>query len=225
MEMNRELISKTENFLKETFDNSEFLNAHPSDKEYRLQHSYRVANIGKKIAQAEGFDVTETVIACLLHDISYCETFQDFEKDWKNHGRSAARIARPFLEGLGLESDCINDICYGIAIHVDDEADFEWERTPFAETVGDADNIDRFDVYRIYESLQYCKFSEMSFAEKQEKVDSMLKRLHELKEMKLGTKTAEMIWKERIAYYISFYEKLKEQLANSTEIRGFGDNI
>lgn len=219
MEMNRELISKTENFLKETFDNSEFLNAHPSDKEYRLQHSYRVANIGKKIAQAEGFDVTETVIACLLHDISYCETFQDFEKDWKNHGRSAARIARPFLEGLGLESDCINDICYGIAIHVDDEADFEWERTPFAETVGDADNIDRFDVYRIYESLQYCKFSEMSFAEKQEKVDSMLKRLHELKDMKLGTKTAEMIWKERIAYYISFYEKLKEQLANSTEIR------
>lgn len=225
MEINRELISKTENFLKETFDNSEFLNAHPSDKEYRLQHSYRVANIGKKIAQAEGFDVTETVIACLLHDISYCETFSDFEKDWKNHGRSAARIARPFLEGLGLESDCINDICYGIAIHVDDEADFEWERTPFAETVGDADNIDRFDVYRIYESLQYCKFSEMSFAEKQEKVDSMLKRLHELKEMKLGTKTAEMIWKERIAYYISFYEKLKEQLVNSTEIRGFGDNI
>ncbi len=219
MEVNRELIHKTEEFLKETFDKSEFLDAHPSDRDYRLQHSYRVANIGKKIAEEEGFDVTETVIACLLHDISYCETFQDFEKDWKNHGRRAAQIVRPFLEDLGLESDHINDICYGIAIHVDDEADFEWERTPFAETVGDADNIDRFDAYRIYESLQYCKFSEMPFAEKQEKVDSMLKRLHEMKDMKLGTKTAESIWKERIKYYISFYEKLKEQLENSTYVR------
>lgn len=217
--MNKELINKTEFFLKEIFENSEFLNAHPSDKEYRLQHSYRVANIGKQIAEAEGFDVTETVIACLLHDISYCETFSDFEKDWKNHGRSAARIARPFLEGLGLETERINDICYGIAIHVDDEADFEWERTPFAETVGDADNIDRFDVYRIYETLQHCKFSEMSFAEKQDKVDSMLQRLRELMDMKLATKTAEAIWKERLIFYISFYEKLKEQLANSTEVR------
>lgn len=219
MEVSGELIYKTESFLKETFNSSEFLNAHPSDKEYRLQHSYRVANIGKRIAEEEGFDVTETVIACLLHDISYCETFSDFEKDWKNHGRSAARIARPFLESLGLETERINDICYGIAIHVDDEADFEWERTPFAETVGDADNIDRFDVYRIYETLQYCKFSEMSFVEKQDKVDSMLQRLRELMDMRLGTKTAEIIWKERIDFYVRFYEKLKEQLANSTEIR------
>ena len=216
--MNGQWINKAEIFLKETFDNSEFLNAHPSDKEYRLQHSYRVANIGERIAEAEGFDVTETVIACLLHDISYCDTFDDYEKTWQNHGRNAARIARPFLEGLGFSADKINDICYGIAIHVDDEADFEWERTPFAETVGDADNIDRFDVYRIYETLQYCKFSEMTFAEKQDKVDSMLQRLHELMDMKLGTKTAEAIWKERLTFYITFYEKLKEQLANSMEI-------
>ena len=216
--MNRELILKTEQFLNEVFDYSDFLSEHPSDKEYRLQHSYRVANIGRMIAEKEGFDVTETVIACLLHDISYCETFDDFEKDWKNHGRNSARIARPFLKELGLADDRINDICYGIAIHVDDEADFEWERTPFAETVGDADNIDRFDVYRIYEGLQYSKFSDMSFAEKQEKVNSMLRRLHDLKDMKLGTKTAAELWQERIAYYIGFYEKLNEQLEKSTRI-------
>ena len=218
MEMNIELVKKAEAFLKETFDKSAFLNEHPADKEYRLQHSYRVANIGKMIAEKEGFDVTETVIACLLHDISYCETFNDFEKDWKNHGRRAAQIVRPFLESLGFASDRINDICYGIAIHVDDKADFEWERTPFAETVGDADNIDRFDAYRIYETLQYEKFSEKPFAEKQEKVSATLKRLHELKEMKLGTKTAAALWQERIAYYISFYERLREQLEKSTSI-------
>ena len=36
----------------------------------------------------------------------------------------------------------------GIAIHVDDEADFEGERTALALTIGDCDNIDRFDTYR-----------------------------------------------------------------------------
>lgn len=54
---------------------------------------------------------------------------------------------------------------------------------------------------------------------KQEKVDSMLNSLLELNDMKFGTKTAESIWKEHIAYYISFYEKLKRQLEYSTDVR------
>ncbi|MBQ7360016.1 MAG: HD domain-containing protein [Lachnospiraceae bacterium] len=216
--LNMELVAKAENFLKDKFDNSDFLNAHPADKEYRLQHSYRVANIGKAIAEKEGFDVTEAVIACLLHDIAYCLTFDDFENDWKNHGRNGAKIARPFLESLGLPTERVDDICYGIAIHVDDEAGFEGERTAFAETVGDADNIDRFDAYRIYEGLQYRKFSEMPYAEKKDYVDTTLSRLAELREMKLGTASAKELWQERVDYNISFYEKLKSQLNNSTEI-------
>ena len=65
-----------------------------------------------------------------------------------------------------MSADAVNEICYGIAIHVEDEADFEWVRTPFSETVGDADNIDRFDAHRIYETLEYLKLSEMSLANK-----------------------------------------------------------
>ena len=42
--------------------------------------------------------------------------------------------------------------------------------------------------------------------------------LHELEDMKLGTKTAARMWKERIAYYIGFYETLNEQLEKSTKI-------
>ena len=34
-----------------------------------------MANIGRQIALQEGFDETELVIACLLHDVSYCEDF------------------------------------------------------------------------------------------------------------------------------------------------------
>jgi hypothetical protein len=58
--MDRELITKTEDFLKQKFDSGLYLSEHPD--------------------------------------------------------------ARPFLETLGLAEERINDICYGIAIHVDDKA-------------------------------------------------------------------------------------------------------
>ena len=215
--MNTEMIIKTETFLKDIFAASTYLQTNPADRDYRLEHSYRVANIAKAIAEREGFNVTHAVIAGLLHDIAYCEEMVTRE-DRMNHGRRSAAIARPFLEGLGLATDIVNEICYGIAIHVDDEADFEWSRTPFCETVGDADNIDRFDAYRIYETLEYLKFSEMSLENKREKVSSTIEKLTRLKEMKLGTATAKELWLGRLAYYIGFYEKLKAQLENSTVI-------
>ena len=212
--MNTEMITKTEAFLKDTFSESRYLQAHPTDCDYRLEHSYRVANIAKTIAEAEGFNVTYAIIAGLLHDISYCEEMVTRE-DRMNHGRRSAAIARLFLKSLDLPADAVNEICYGIAIHVDDKADFEWVRTPFSETVGDADNIDRFDVYRIYESLQYVRFNDMSLAEKLEHVNSVVAKLTRYKEMKLGTETAKMLWTQRVDYQISFYERLKMQLSNS----------
>lgn len=211
------MIKKTEAFLKDTFAASTYLQSNPSDRDYRLEHSYRVANIAKAIAEAEGFNVTYAVIAGLLHDIAYCEEMVTRE-DRMNHGRRSATIARPFLATLDLPADAVNEICYSIAIHVDDEADFEWERTPFCETVGDADNIDRFDAYRIYETLEYLGFSEMSLDDKREKVTSTIDWLTKYKEMKLGTTTAKNLWLQRLDYYIGFYEKLKTQLENSTTI-------
>ena len=214
--MNTELVAKTEEFLKKKFDDSEYFKAHPDEKAYRLEHSYRVANIGKEIAAKEGFDETEMVIACLLHDVSYCEDFG--EDGWKDHGRNAARISRPFLKELGLTEERINDICYGIAIHVDDEADFEGERTPFAMTIGDADNIDRFDAYRIHEGLCYEEFLKKSFDEKVELVKTRIGKLKNALSMELGTASAKQLWQERLSFYIEFYEKLAAQFDNSVAI-------
>ena len=208
------MIQKTEAFLKETFASSKFLQANPAEAAYRLEHSYRVANIAKRIAAEENLPVVDAVIAGLLHDIAYCEEMITPE-DRRNHGRRGAEIARPFLKSLGLSPERVNAICYGIAIHVDDTSSFEWERTTFSETVGDADNIDRFDVYRIYEILQLQKFSEMNLLQKHERVDTALMRLRSLREMKLGTATAQNLWTQRLDYYISFYERLKTQLNNS----------
>ena len=203
--------------MTETFSASAYLLEHPGEQNYRLEHSYRVANIAKTIAKREGFDVTHAVIAGLLHDIAYCEEMTTRE-DWQNHGRCSAAIARPFLKSLGMPSDAVNDILNGIAIHVDDQADFEWRRSPFCETVGDADNIDRFDAYRIYETLQSQHFSELPLAEKREKVESVLEKLNRLRSMKFGTTTACEILAQRVEYYSSFYQKLRRQLANSSGI-------
>lgn len=215
--MNEEMIAKTEAFLKDTFGASSYLQAHPVDRDYRLEHSYRVANIARQIAEKEGFDVTCAVIAGLLHDIAYCREMPTMDARME-HGREGARLVRPFLESLGLSAQQVGDICYGIAIHVDDASDFQWERTPFCETVGDADNIDRFDAYRIYESLQWIQFSEMPLQEKKDRVAQTIHKLTNLKTMHLGTETAKALWLERIEYQLGFYGKLKAQLDHSVAI-------
>lgn len=204
-------VEKTLVFLKELFTKSEYLEEHDSDREYRFRHTLRVANIGMEVAKKENFDVEALTIGCLLHDISYIKEFKSHE-EWEVHGRESAKIARPFLETLDLSKSKINEICYGIAIHVDDKADFEGERTPFALSIGDADNIDRFDVYRIYENLQTINFSSMKHTEQLEYVNKRLVNLNRLLEMPFGTETATDLWKARVAYQIDFFSKLKQQL-------------
>ena len=89
---------------------------------------------------------------------------------------------------------------------------------PFCETIGDADNIDRFDAYRIYETLQYMEFSKMSLARKKEVVTATLEKMQRLKQLKLATPTANRLWQQRLSDYAAFYEKLQSQLDNSSGI-------
>lgn len=212
--MNWEWIQKTEEFLKKTYDTGTFLRENPAQRAYRLEHSYRVANIAGHIARREGFDETLAVMAGLLHDVGYGTDWAS-EEMWKEHGRIGAAMARPFLVELGLDNKAVNDICYGIAIHVDDVADFDWVRSPFCETVGDADNLDRFDAYRIYETLQTQGFSTLSLEEKRELVSTMLEKLCRLKGIPLGTSTATTMWLQRLEDYTAFYQKLERQLEAS----------
>jgi len=214
--LKHEWIRQTEEFLKRKLDAGIYLTQRQDAKNYRIEHSYRVANIGRRIALSEGFDETEMVIACLLHDVSYCEEFG--ENGWKDHGRRSAQIARPFLAKLGVAEDRIDDICYGIAIHVDDEAGFAGERTAFALSIGDADNIDRFDAYRIHETLSNDGFLEKSFEEKLAYATQRLARLRELRGMPMGTASADEMWRARLSFYCTFYDRLVDQLECSKGI-------
>ena len=211
---NKDCVKLTEEFLKRKFDESEYFSDKKSEKNYRFEHSVRVANIGKIIAEKEGMDIEAMVIACLLHDIAYINKFESREEA-RNHGRYSAKIARPFLEEIGMEPETIGDICYGIAIHVDDKADFSGERTAFALSIGDADNIDRFDAYRIFENLKWVKYDEMDISEKKEHVQKVLERLESYKNLDFATETGKNMWLEKLDYQIGFYEKLLFQIENS----------
>lgn len=207
-------VELAKEFLKKKFDESEYFADKKSERDYRFEHSVRVANIGKIIAEKEGMDSDAMVIACLLHDISYCSEFKD-RADSMNHGRYSAKIARPFLEEIGVEPEVIEDICYGIAIHVDDNADFPGERTVFALSVGDADNIDRFDAYRIFENLKWAKYDKMTLSEKNEHVSKVIERLESYKNLDFATETGKKMWFEKLDYQIGFYKKLRAQIENS----------
>lgn len=216
-----ERIARTEVFLREKLKESPYFVEHPEAGAYRLEHSFRVARIGAAIARKEGMDEELMTIACLLHDVSYCRAMLD-QDSWKEHGRASARIARPFLESLGLEPAAVGEMCYGIAIHVDDAADFPGERTAFAVTVQDADNIDRFDAYRLYETLESMSFSKLSLAEKTAHVERTRQRLEEYRDMPFATAAATELWRERIGFYLDFYRRLGEQFSASA---GFGESL
>lgn len=215
-----ERIARTEAFLREKLKESPYFAEHPEAGDYRLEHSFRVARIGAAIARAEGMDEELMTIACLLHDVSYCRAMLD-QDSWKEHGRSSARIARPFLESLGLEPAAVDEMCYGIAIHVDDAADFPGERTAFALTIQDADNIDRFDAYRLYETLESMSFSKLALAEKRAHVERTRQRLEEYRTLPFATDAAAGLWRERIDFYLDFYRRLGEQFSSSV---GFGED-
>lgn len=213
--MNR--IEQTLEYLNKKFNESTYFQTHLYEKKYRYEHTIRVANIGKVIAISEGFDVEAMVVACLLHDISYCEEFNSRDA-WLSHGRRAVEIAKEFIKSLGFETQVEQDILYGIAIHVDDVSDFEGERTSFALSIGDADNIDRFDAYRIYETLKNDKFEDLSIDEQIESCSKRITSLDKYLNMTFANKTATEMLHEKMEFQKLFYQKLKMQLENSKQI-------
>lgn len=210
------MIESAIHYLKKTFDDSPVFKEHEKEKNYRVEHSLRVANLGKQIALQEGYNVENVVLACLLHDISYAYGIP--EDRHMDHGRLSAFYARPFLQSLNLDEKRIESICGAIAIHVDDEADFEFERTLETEVAGEADNLDRFDAYRLIEILEWKQFSSMSLCDKKQVVDSTLQRLEHYRKMPFHSQSAEELWKQRMDFQIQFYTQLKLQIESSSDL-------
>jgi uncharacterized protein len=173
------------------------------DPIYRWEHTQRVANYGKLIAEAEGADVEVVTAACLLHDVAHFEC----DDDYKSHGREGAKISRPFLEKLDYAPETIDNICYSIAVHVDGEAGFDHPETIEARCVTDADNLDRFSAYRI---LQWCVPEMHQFPKLNEKLTKRIETLKEYRSraMILETVTGDRLFKQQLDRQIAFFEAI-----------------
>ena len=123
-----------------------------------------------------------------------------------------------FLEQLNLSPERVQEICYGIAIHADGKSDFLGEDTAFALSIGDADDVDRFDAYRIYDAMEYADFRNLKIADKRkwlrEKIDWVNWRL----EQRSGTETARQMIAQRLLYQRQYYEKVLEQMEHSETV-------
>jgi uncharacterized protein len=174
------------------------------DFDYRWKHTLRVTQYGARIAEAEGADVEIVMAGCLLHDIS------KFDRDeyGVEHGRVSARIARPLLETLGYTPEQVSNICYSIAVHVDDQADFEHPVTLESKIVSDADNVDRFGAYRLLLQFHDAAFK---YEELIEKAKNRLFTLRKYREGNImGTKTGEVLFNRQLDLQINFLERLAE---------------
>ncbi len=212
--MNR--VEATLAYLQQEFEKSPYLAAHSYQKTYRLDHTMRVTNIGKRIAREEGLDEEAMTIACLLHDLSYCQEFGSNE-EWLEHGRISAKLAEPFLKTLYLPEETVAEIFKGIAVHMDDPYQIEHESV-FVRTIGNADNIDRIGVWRLQESLQQQKFLELPFLEQKKYLAQNIKDYKGLLQLPMATGTAEEMWKDSVEFRIHYYKRLYRQLELSESI-------
>ncbi|MEW5829287.1 MAG: HD domain-containing protein [Chloroflexota bacterium] len=171
--------------------------------EYRWKHTLRVAHYGKQLAEAEGANTEIVVAGCLLHDVARFEVADHGVE----HGRVGARIARPLLEELGYAPADVDNICFSIAVHVDDRADFEHPVTLESKIVNDADNIDRFSAYRILlhfrDTLDDYETLVARAAQRVEK----LKRYRQEAQV-MGTETGNRLFKRQLDLQIEVFERL-----------------
>jgi putative nucleotidyltransferase with HDIG domain len=205
MNTSNERIQKIADFAREYLEKSyakrqdkDELKRFLSGFDYRWQHTQRVAQFGKVIAESEGADVELIVAACLLHDIAWFDVTGENSRD---HGNIGAEVARPFLSSLDYTPGQVENICYSIASHVT----VENPETLEANILSDADNVDRFGPYRI---LQWC-FSDIDDYEKlSDKLSERIQRLERYRANNpLSTETGKQLFAEQLHLQILFFSE------------------
>lgn len=176
----------------------------------RWEHTLRVAEVGLTIAREEGLDEEALYIACLLHDVGYvrCETPGDYD----NHGAICARMAEEFLRSIGYDAEKAAAICYGILIHTLQEQDYPRPATAFELSVGDADNIDRFDAFRFALRLQGDDLGAQMPQDISALCTQRIARMEGYRLLPLGTAAAQRLWRECLDMHLHFYRRLQRQM-------------
>ena len=185
-----------ESYQKRSKADKTKLNRYLFGADYRWQHTLRVTQFGKIIAENEEANVELVTAACLLHDVAWFDTRAENSRE---HGRIGAEKARPVLKNIGYKASQIDNICYSIAAHVGEDEPNTFE----AKILRDADDVDCFGPYRI---LQWC-FSDIGDYEKlTTKLSERIHRLEQYREENpLFTLTGQQLFAEQLNLQIRFF--------------------
>lgn len=198
--------------------------ASEQNRRYRYHHCLRVAAIGRAVAEAEGLDADRLELACLLHDIGKFNSARPVD-----HGRTGAKIVRPFLTSLGMASSEVEEICQGIAMHTDGlwntpeaSPDYtgtpEWDSEPsiLARCVGDCDNVDRYGTYRIHDTMTWWRFHELTIPEQLERIENYLAKIERERAYTCATPTCQRLWERALDEHHAFFTQLHKQISTCT---------
>lgn len=219
------LLKKAQEFAYECLINTKVETSDMSDvaKYYRYEHSLRVASFGKmlvKDAKKRGMNVDEFVVrmACMLHDIG---KFEAFLIPNKSHGLVGSCMARPFLEGLGIDKKTVEDICYCIACHSGDYHPYEYEEIIEAHFVEEADDLDRYGMLRVLAKIGDWRDSSKTMKELIAKIDAYVLRLkNHLKNMNPVSPLAKKLLKKQIKLQINAFLGYRKQMVATVDAEG-----
>lgn len=110
------------------------------DPVHDLHHSWRVCNLGTRLAKAEGADVEVVGAAAITHDLHRVRGPDDAFV----HPRETLPTVESILEAAGFPGKKVPAVCHCVAVH--EEYNFEDDPAAAesieAEAVQDADNLD-----------------------------------------------------------------------------------
>jgi uncharacterized protein len=174
---------------------------------YRWEHTQRVASWALRLANEEGANAEECVVAALFHDVSHfiCE-------DYRDHGIKSAEIALDFLQKNEYDKGFIEKVCYAVETHVTEPN----PKTLEAKILQDADALDRFGYFRIILFGRKAQVSNLEDLKRE--VNSSLAYLNKHERGEFGpmwTKTGKARMKELIDLNKAFLEGVLEELQNT----------
>lgn len=200
------MIETTRQYVKTRF----LTELNREDGYYRYTHTLRVADIGGRIARAEGLDEEMLVLGCLLHDIGYvaCKT----KLDYADHGLKSAEIATEYLAAQGYDPAKAESICYGIRVHTQEDSERIRPATVLEDCVSDADNIDRFDAWRFSRSLHWDGLDKLTVPQMKKLAVTRCQRMEQLRNLRFATETGRRLWNEKLELWMDFYSRLEKQM-------------
>ena len=200
------MIETTRQYVKTRF----LTELNREDGYYRYTHTLRVADIGARIARAEGLDEEMLVLGCLLHDIGYvaCKT----KLDYADHGLKSAEIAADYLAAQGYDPAKAESICYGIRVHTQEDSERIRPATVLEDCVSDADNIDRFDAWRFSRSLHWDGLDKLTVPQMKKLAVTRCQRMEQLRLLRFATETGRKLWNENLDLWLDFYSRLEKQM-------------